>query len=366
MSKNSRKAKRRKSRFHKRAAPGATPGTIVPSPDALKPVLDVIQFGPESYVEERITDLDSLAGRLSPETVTWVNVTGLGDAATIEKLGQIFSLHPLAMEDVVNVHQRPKVEDYTNHLFIVIRMLEFDDGLNNEQMSLFLGKDFVLTFQESPGDCLEPVRERLRKKIGRIRASGPDYLVYALLDAVVDAYFPIIEKYGDRIESLDDEIAEGVEMETFQQIHSTRNDLLLLHKIAWKMRDAVSSLVRDDSPFIAEDVHVFFRDCYDHTIQIIDVVGTYRELSSDLREFYLTQVANRTNDIMKFLTIIATIFIPLGFIAGLYGMNFNPKTSGWNMPELNWKYGYPFSLGLMFVVTLGLLVFFWRRGWLRS
>jgi magnesium transporter len=340
------------------------PGTIKADPEAPRPSLRVVQYGPDDAIEEEITDLDSVEGLLGKQPVTWVDVQGLGDAKTIRRLGELFGLHPLAMEDIVHTHQRPKVDDYGEHLFIVARMLTSPERSDTEQLSLFLGKDFVLTFQEKPGDCLDPVRKRIRAAKGRIRQAGPDYLAYALLDSVIDAYFPVLEQYGDWLDQADDEVSDRPTPKTITRIHSLRSDLFLLRRAVWPLRDAMSALFREDNPLISEETRIYLRDCYDHTVQIIDLVETSRELCSDLRDYYLSTVNNRMSEVMKVLTVIATVFIPLGFIAGLYGMNFDPHASPWNMPELEWFYGYPFALGLMGAIAGGLLVFFWRRGWL--
>jgi magnesium transporter len=238
-----------------------------------------------------------------------------------------------------------------------------NDELVSEQVSLFLGRNYVLTFQYLPGDSFDPVRSRLRTARGRIRNSGADFLAYALLDATIDGYFPVLEVYGTRIEEIEDRMSERVGSESIHQTHRLRSDLMLLRRFIWPHREAVHALLRDEHPLISAETRVYLRDCYDHTVQIIDVVETHRDLCADLRELYFTQVSTRTNEIMKVLTIIATIFIPLGFIAGVYGMNFNTAVSRWNMPELNWPFGYPFALGLMAAVAGGLLYLFWRRGW---
>jgi magnesium transporter len=353
-------------RFLRRTHPGATPGTVVVDPAAPHPVVRVVSLGAGDLIEEVVEDLDALADLVAQKQMTWVDVQGLGDAQTINRLGEIFGLHPLALEDVVNTHQRAKVEDYGEHLFVVARMLRFVDRLDTEQISLFVGENFVLTFQEKPGDCLDPVRKRIRNAEGRLRNSGPDYLAYALLDAVVDAYFPILEQYGDWLDKVDDEVSAQAGRQVTVQIHGLRSDLLLLRRAIWPLRDAVAELAREPNRLISEETRLYFRDCYDHTVQIIDLVETCREQCSDLRDYYLSMVNNRMSEVMKVLTIIATIFIPLGFIAGLYGMNFDPSVSKWNMPELRWHHGYPFALAVMAAVAGGLLLFFWRRGWLKS
>ena len=351
--------------FRRRTPPGTAPGTVAVDPQGARPVVRVMTYGPDELEEKEVDDLDSLAKLVGRLPVTWVDVQGLGDAETITRLGQILQLHPLALEDAVNTHQRPKVEDYGQFLFIVVRMIVPGQRLDTEQVSLFLGKDFVVTFQERPGDCLDPIRKRLRQAKGRVRNAGADYLAYALLDAVVDAYFPAMEQYGEWLDSLDAEISAQPGSDVVVRVHQMRNDLLMLRRAIWPFRDDIGTLVREPNPLVSEETRVFLRDCYDHTVQIIDLVETSREMCSDLRDYYLSTVNNRMSEVMKVLTIMATIFIPLGFIAGVYGMNFDPEASGWNMPELGWSFGYPFALGLMAAVAGGQLWYFWRRGWLR-
>jgi len=351
----------------RRTPPGTPPGTLIVDPEAPRPAIRILAYGPSAFVEQEIREPQQVRDFLDKWPVIWVNVEGLGEAETIRVLGELFGLHRLALEDVVNVHQRPKIEQYGDSYFIVARMVSLSEHLDTEQLSLFLGKNFVLTFQEGrPGDCLDPIRERIRQKRGRIRDAGLDYLAYALLDAVVDAYFPILEEYGERLEALEDEMLSGAYGDTVVRIHEIKRNLLTLRRAIWPLREVFNSLLRDENPLVTTETRLYVRDGYDHVTQIIDLVETYRELGSDLTEVYLSSVSNRTNEIMRVLTVIATIFIPLTFIAGIYGMNFNTALSPWNMPELNWYWGYPFSLVLMTAVALGLLLFFWRHGWLRA
>jgi magnesium transporter len=357
--------RRRRLWIRRRTAPGTTPGTIVADPDSPPPEISVIAYGPDQFVEKPIKDAHELAKYRGQYPVLWVNVDGLGDAKVITEIGNIFGLHPLALEDVVNVHQRAKVEDYSDHLFIVARMVERNDCLLTEQVSMFLGKDFVLTFQERPGkDCIEPVRDRIRRGKGRLRTLAADSLAYAILDGIVDGFFPVLESYSERLETIEDIVITQPNRTVVESIHSIKSDLLVVRRALWPLREAINILVRDHNPLIRDDTRIYLRDCYDHTVQLIDLVETYRELGADLRDLYLSSVSNRMNEIMKVLTIISTIFIPLTFIAGIYGMNFDTRVSPWNMPELEWYYGYPFSLALMFALTCGMCVFFWRRGWL--
>jgi magnesium transporter len=364
MSQHNRR-KRRKARFSRRTTPGASPGVVHVDPASPRPVVHVMAFGPDELVEQQISDLDSIPGFLAKWPVVWINVEGLGDAETINKLGTLFHLHPLALEDVVNVHQRPKVEPYEGYLFCVARMIELTEKLQTEQVSLFLGPKWIVTFLEDPGDAFDPVRRRLRESRGRIRSSGASYLAYALLDAVVDAYFPVVETYGERLDELEDQVVSRPDQSTIARAHQVKRDLRSLRRAIWPLREALNVLTRDDSGLVDPETRVFLRDCYDHTVQIIDLVETYRELDADLTDLYLSSLSNRLNEVMKVLTVIATIFMPMTFIAGVYGMNFYTDESPWNMPELRWRMGYPFSLALMALSALGMVGFFRWMGWIR-
>jgi magnesium transporter len=283
----------------------------------------------------------------------------------IVKVGELFGLHALALEDVVHVHQRAKVEEYDNHLFVVARMVSMNERVCTEQLSLFLGKNFVVTFQERVGDCFEPVRGRIRsRRQAPIRDFQADYLAYALLDAIVDAYFPILDEYGQRLDLVEDEIAQDTSTNMMERIHDLRSDVRVLSRAVWPQREVVRKLLDEHGHLISAETRVYLRDLYDHTIQIVELLETYRESCADLRDFYMSAVSNRMNEIMKVLTIIATIFIPLSFIAGVYGMNFDEDVSRWNMPELRSPYGYPAVLGLMSACAVGMLFFFRRKGWI--
>ncbi len=359
-----RSVRRRRRRHERRPPPGTAPGTLSVDPAAPPPVMQVIAYGPDGLVEQAVSDLAALPPLLARYPVTWLNVDGLGDVATIRRLGELFGLHPLALEDAVSAHQRAKVEEYKEHLFIVVRTFELREHLEGEQVSIFLGKRFVVTFQERAGDCWGPVRERLRAPTSRMREAGADYLAYALIDAGIDSYFPIIESYGERLETLEDEVIVRPTRATISAIHEIRRELLGLRRAVWPLREAINTCIRDQTGFFREETRVYLRDCYDHTFQVIDLLETYRELGSGLMETYLSSIGNRTNEVMRVLTIIATIFIPLTFIAGVYGMNFKTEASPWNMPELGWRWGYPFCLALMAGVSAALLVYFRRKGWL--
>jgi magnesium transporter len=349
----------------KRTAPGSMPGAIAVDPQAPKPKIRVTAYGPDSLVDEEVRDLRQLPKYLEKHAVTWVNVVGLGDAKTLEDLGEIFNLHPLALEDAAHADQRAKVEEYGEQLlFIIARLIKVEGRLHSEQVSLFVGKNFVISFQERESDCFAPLYERLRIARGRIRHAGADYLAYALLDAVIDSYFPILEEFGERLDRLDDDLGPRTAARVISQIHDARSELILFRRTMWPHREAVNQLIRDPQHLIGDETRMYLRDCYDNVVQAIELVETYRELCADLRDESLSFISNRLNEIMKVLTIIATIFMPLSFIASLYGMNFNTGASPWNMPELNWRFGYPLVLAMMIAVVVTMLFFFRRHGWL--
>jgi magnesium transporter len=302
--------------------------------------------------------------------VSWIDVLGLGDLATWEALSSVFNLHQLLVEDVVNVPQRPKVEHYQDQLLIVAMMVVLNPertGFNKEQVSLVLGKNYLLTVQEEPKeDCFHGVRQRIEIDRGIIRKQGADYLAYCLLDAIVDGFFPVLEYYGELIEELEEEVMTKPDRSTLAKIYKIRRELLTVRRAIWPQRDAINSLIRDGSELISSEVQVYLRDCYDHTVQVMDMVETYRELATGLMDVYLSAVSNKMNEIMKLLTVVSAIFIPLTFIAGVYGMNFNREKSPLNMPELDWYWGYPACIGLMLATAGSLVFFFWKRGWFKS
>ncbi len=339
------------------------PGQVVASPDAQATKCAVLAFGNGKIHEEAITDIVRIKELRHLFPIVWVNVDGLGNANLIQGLGQIFGLHPLALEDSMNQHQLAKCEDYGESLFFVSRMLNLTPQLESEQLCLFLGKDFVVSIQEYPGDCFEAVRERIRKNKGPVALNQPDYLTYSLLDAVVDSYFPVVDALADRLDEIEDQIASHLSKKVLRRLHVVRNDLLMSRRAIRPLRDAVGQLMRDPSPLIQKETKVFLRDCFDHCQQLIDLLETYRELCSDMREYHLSMVSFRMNEIMKVLTVIATIFMPLSFIASVYGMNFD-TSKPYNMPELRWEYGYIFVWVLMLVVTVGFGIYFWHRGWI--
>jgi len=350
--------------------PGSVPGTLHIEADAPLPEIILIDYNEESAIRKPLATPEECALYLDTQSVTWVEVMGLGSEDILQRLGRVFELHPLVLEDIVNVPQRPKVEEYEDQLVIIARMVtpkEKGSGFYSEQVSFVLGRSYLLTVQEEPNrDCLEPVRARIRHNKGTIRKSGPDYLAYTLLDAIIDGFFPVLEDYGEALESLEDEVVSNPTRQTLEKIYRVRRELLTLRRAIWPQRDAINSLIRDGSDLITDEVRVYLRDCYDHAVQVLDMVETYRELGAGLMDVYLSSVSNRMNEIMKLLTVISSIFIPLTFIAGVYGMNFNPEKSPWNMPELDWYWGYPLCLASMGAIAAGLVVFFWQRGWFKN
>jgi len=349
--------------------PGSVPGTLSLKPDATAPEIVLIDYNESQATRLKLLTPEASAPYLDTESVSWVDVLGLGNEETWQQLGRVFNLHPLVMEDIVNVPQRPKFEDYEDHLVIIAHMVmpkERGTGFYNEQVSFVLGKHYLLTVQEEPErDCFGPVRDRIRTSKGTLRKQGADYLAYTLLDAIIDGFFPVLENYGEKIEELEDEVVTNPTPQTLEKIYQVKRELLALRRAIWPQRDAINSLIRDGSDLISADVRIYLRDCYDHAVQVMDMVETYRELTAGLMDVYLSAVNNKMNEIMKLLTVISSIFIPLTFIAGVYGMNFNPDKPG-NMPELNWPYAYLACWGLMIAIASGLVFFFWRRGWFKN
>ncbi len=299
-----------------------------------------------------------MAGLRNSSDVLWIDVTGLADTATIEAIGAAFGIHRLTLEDIINTHQRPKVESFDHYVFIVMKMLDHSDAGLTEQMAIIIGNDYLITFQEHAGDCFDPTRARLRQSSSQLRSEGPDRLAHALIDAVIDNFFPLLENYGEVIENLEDQVVSAPEPGHIERLHSIKRDLLEVRRSVWPTRELVNMLIRDEHVLIRENTRVYLRDCYDHTIQLMDIVETYREIASGLLDVYLSSMSARMNEIMKVLTIIATIFIPLSFFAGVWGMNFQ------YMPELSKPWAYPAALAFMTAVAVCLLVFFRLRGWL--
>ncbi|MBF2046490.1 magnesium/cobalt transporter CorA [Leptolyngbya sp. NK1-12] len=350
--------------------PGSIPGTLSIEADASPPVIFLIDYDSSKAVRVKIDQPEDCTPYLDSVSVSWVDVQGLGNEDVLRRIGEVFDLHPLMLEDVVNVPQRPKIDEYGDQVLLIARMVtpkENGRGFVAEQVSLILGRHYLLTVQEEPDyDCFGPVRERIRLAKGTIRQHGADYLAYALIDAIIDGFFPVLEEYGEALEELENEVVESPTHQSLEKIHRIRRELLALRRAIWPQRDAINSLIRDCHDLISDEVRVYLRDCYDHTVQVIDMVETYREVASSLMDVYVSSVGNRMNEVMKTLTIVSTIFIPLTFIAGVYGMNFNPDASPWNMPELEWYWGYPACLLLMLGVGLASVLYFKRRGWFEN
>lgn len=349
---------------------GSIPGTLKINKNAPYPEIILIDYNEVERIRVPLEKPEDCVPYLDTDSVSWVDVRGLGSEDVLQRLGKVFKLHPLVLEDIVNVPQRPKVEDYENHLVIISQMVllkENSTGFWTEQVSFVLGKHYLLTVQEEPKrDCFQPVRDRIRAGKGTIRKQKADYLAYTLIDSIIDGFFPVLEAYGEQIEELEDEVVTNPTRRTIEKIYQIRRELLALRRAIWPQRDAINVLIRDGSDLISPDVRVYLRDCYDHAVQVMDMVETYRELTSGLMDVYLSSVGNRMNEVMKFLTVMSSIFIPLTFIAGIYGMNFNTEKSPLNMPELNWYWGYPVCLATMVVIASGLVYFFWRRGWFEN
>ncbi len=350
--------------------PGDAPGTIVHTGQkVLDEILTTVHdFDETHYLSKAIDKISDSNQYLESKSKTWLQVRGLHNIEKLKTIWKYFDLHPLVQEDIVSTNQRPKIETYDSYIFIVLRSLtsvsNTNESISNEQISIVLGKNYVLSFQETDNPVFDPIIKRLQNEGTRLRKLGPDYLTYALIDCIVDHYTSLLEIIGDAIADIEDDVIMNPQKHHLQQIHALRSDLGVFRKSIWALRDEINSLLRDESPFISNEVKIFTRDVYDHLVQVIETIENSREMVYSLYDMYMSNLSNRMNEVMKVLTIIATIFIPLTFIAGIYGMNFNPETSPWNMPELNWYWGYPFSLGLMIVMVALLIVFFKRKKWL--
>lgn len=372
------KSKRHSSKSHRhrgsrpkpqrtRRPAGLAPGTLVALDDAADLEIRVMAYGPGHLEEHHPLPPEDLPSALGRSAVTWVDIIGYGNTDRLRWLGELFKLHPLALEDINNIDQRPKAEAYGNDLLLFFRMTEEcaqqDYGLPSEQVGLLLRPGLVVTFQERPGDAFEPVRKRLRTGLGRLRGWGADYLAYTLLDAVVDRYVLLLDDYEQRVEHIEDRLLEAPSDHELETLHLIRRDLIALRRIASPLREVLLSMLRDtsESSHFTADTLLFLRDCEDHAERAVEQIDSTRELATSLMEVYLSTVSHRTNEAMKTLTVIATVFIPLSFIAGLYGMNFD-TSSRWNMPELSWQYGYPSMLLFMGIVVIFLLAYLKRKG----
>jgi magnesium transporter len=355
------------------AIPGSSPATLTAhSASRRAPAITLMEYDGKTLDERQIADVSELVPHLDNHKVTWINIDGLGDVAALQALGEKFHLHPLSLEDVLNVGQRPKMELYNDYLFIVAHMVYRDEKeqVCGEQVSMFLGDNFLITVQEEAKfDVFNPVRERVRTGGGKIRKAKADYLAYALLDSIVDHYYPVLECLGNGIEEIEETLLDAPSRTNVHTLHEYKRTLTQLRRFVWPIRDVVNALLHDSSGRIAESTKVFLRDCYDHTVQLMDLVETYRDVTSGLMELYLSSVGLRTNEIVRVLTVITAIFIPLTFIAGVYGMNFQPdapphRTLPLNMPELYQPWGYIGVLILMVIIAVAQVIIFWKKRWL--
>lgn len=341
---------------------GAPPGTLFYNGDASQSdriKITLIEYNETEYFEQEYYDLSDCISDVRPNMVKWINVDGLHKVEVIEKLGKIYNIHPLTLEDIVHVDQRPKFEDYDHYVLSVMKMISYDTEVHAEQLAVVLLENTVISFQEAHGgDAFDVVRMRLRQAKGRVRKSGADYLAYALMDAVVDWYFNVIEKIGDRIEEVEEEIIGNQDNSNLMELYRLKREMIYLRKQVWPMRDMINNMARSETHLISESSDIYLRDLHDHVTRIIDTVETYRDLLSGIMDIYLSTNANRMNEVMKLLTIMSSIFIPITFLVGVYGMNFD------NMPELHSQHGYFILWGLMIAVVVGLLVYFKRRKWL--
>lgn len=322
--------------------------------------ISIIDYTAETLQERAAVTPAECRALADNTSVTWINVNGLHDTALLHDIGERFGIHPLTLEDILHVGQRPRMEDMGEHIFVVIEMLYRDTQGNilAEQVSFILGRTYVLSFQEVEGDVFDVVRERLRASKGRIRRLGADYLAYTLLDAIVDNYFVVLESISDSIEAIQDEVLSGSAADTLEQVHSLKREMIFIRKRLRPVRELVSGLAKSESDLLSEALAPYLRDVYEHTVQVIDTMETLRDMLSSALDIFMTHVSNRMNEVMKLLTIIATVFIPLTFIAGVYGMNFK------YMPELAWRYGYVAVLALMLLIAAGMALFFRRKKWI--
>ncbi len=349
-------------RFVKRVSKkiGLSPGTLVHigKKKIEKVRITIIDYDEIRLQEKEAKTIEECFPFKDLPTVTWVNIDGLHDIEVMEKIGKHFGLHPLVLEDILNTDQRPKTEDFDDYIFVVLKMLCFDEDqeeVRAEQISIILGPNFVISFQERAGDIFDPIRERIRNAKGRIRKMGADYLAHALMDAIVDNYFMVLEKLGEKIEGMEEELVSNPRPETLQTMHNLKREMIFLRKSVWPLREVVSRLERGESKLIKDSTGIYLRDVYDHTIQVIDTIETFRDMLSGMLDIYLSSISNRMNQVMKVLTIIATIFIPLTFVAGIYGMNFE------YMPELKWHWFYPKAFWLVMIGVAGVMLFYFRR-----
>lgn len=340
---------------------GAPPGTMVYSGKETteKVKITLIEYNETEFIEKSFYDFSECLNSVNPALVKWINVDGIHKVELIETIGKYFNIHPLTLEDIVNTDQRSKFEDYDTYVVSIMKMIYYDTEIRSEQLSVILFEGMVISFQEiHGGDAFDLIRNRLRQGKGRIRKMGADYLAYALLDAVVDCYFSILEKIGDRIELLEEELMDEPTKQTLKQLHHMKREMIFLRKAVWPMRELINNIERSETELIKPSTDIYLRDLHDHSVRVIDTVETFRDLLSGMMDIYLSSVSNRMNEVMKVLTIITTLFVPVTFIVGLYGMNFE------FMPELHTRWGYPITLIVIFLTIISLLIYFRRKKWM--
>lgn len=348
---------------------GLAPGSLVYVGEKKleKPRISIIDYNQENFQEKQVKDEKECFPFKESPTITWINIDGLHDIDVISRIGDHFEIHHLILEDIVNTSQRPRFEESDKYIFIVLKMLYYDDKEDEtkaEQVSIILGSNCVISFQEKEGDVFNPIRERIRNNKGRIRKSGADYLAYVLMDSIVDNYFIILEKMGEKIEGMEDELVAHPTPENLQTIQNLKRDMIFLRKSVWPLREIISGLQRSESDLMQDSTAAYMRDLYDHTIQVIDTIESLRDMVSGMLDIYMSSISNKMNEVMKVLTIIATIFIPITFVAGIYGMNFDPGVSKLNMPELSWPLGYIFAWAIMIAIIIGMVTYFKKKRWL--
>ncbi|MEN9501011.1 MAG: magnesium/cobalt transporter CorA [Pseudomonadota bacterium] len=338
--------------------PGTPPGTLTSHTHSDAPQIRLFEYDAEQFTEIVAPSEEQCQAATHNQLQDWLDISGTYDVKTVSRLGEIFGLHPLALEDILNSGQRPKLDFHEQYTFLILNLPYWIDGdIVLEQVNLFIGNGHLLSFCSNSA-AFEPVRERLRKGMGRIRGRGVEYLLYTLVDVVIDSAFPLLEAFGEHIEDLEEQVLSNPNKRLLNQLHDLKRDLLLLRRALWPQREVLSRLIQHDGDLVNTELRPYFSDCYDHAVQIIDLIETYREMLSGMFDIYLSSLSNRMNDIMRVLTIVGTIFIPLTFIVGVYGMNFE------NMPELHWHYGYYDVWGIMLVLAIAMLAAFKWRKWL--
>lgn len=358
------RARRKLSRSkRRRRPPGSPPGPVVHVSTERQPHITVVSYDENSISFRENATYEEALQLQEGRRVHWVNIEGIASSELVDRLGAQFNLHMLSLEDATTTHQRIKAETYKDNLFVVLRVPIDEHGYETEQLNMFVGNGFVITMHDNPVGLVAALSSRLKDERSKLRASHAGFLAYAILDFVIDRYFPVVEQFAEELDAIEDRISHNPPREIMHEVHDIRVALRSVRRIAWQFRDATNVLQRDESGRFSASTKTFLRDCHDHTIQLIELLEIAHETCSDLRDIYLSEVSNRLNEVMMVLTIIATIFIPLSFIAGLYGMNFQPSASPWNMPELNWYFGYPFAIALMISTAVGMMLFFRRLGW---